>query len=132
MATVLVADDDANTRLLVRTVLGHAGHTVLEAQDGREALELAAAHQPHFILLDLSMPSTSGPEFLRALRAQPRSSAVPVALYTATPMNSSLRDFMEIYGIREVIPKPSEPAQLLASVERALGRTAERSEKRKT
>lgn len=123
MATVLVADDDRNTRLLVRTVLGHAGHTVLEAKDGSEALELAAAHQPHLILLDLSMPSMSGPEFLRALRAQPQSKGTRVALYTATAMNSALRDFMEIYGIRDTIPKPCEPTELLASVERALGRT---------
>lgn len=122
MATVLVADDDRNTRLLVRTVLGHAGHTVLEAKDGSEALELAAEHRPQLILLDLSMPSMSGPEFLRALRAQPRSKGTRVALYTATAMNSALRDFMEIYGIHDTIPKPSEPAELIASVERALRR----------
>lgn len=122
MATVLVADDDRNTRLLVRTVLAHAGHDVLEAKDGGEALELAAAHRPQLILLDLSMPSMSGPEFLRALRAQPQSKETRVALYTATAMNSALRDFMEIYGIRDSIPKPSEPAELIASVERALAR----------
>lgn len=124
MATVLVADDDANTRLLVRTVLSHAGHSVLEAKNGGEALDLAAEHGPQLILLDLSMPSMSGPELLRALRADARTSATPVALYTATTMNPALRDFMEMYGIRHVIPKPCEPAELLASVERALGQAA--------
>jgi len=120
MATVLVADDDASTRFLVRTVLSHAGHNVLEAKDGGEALNTAAEHRPQLILLDLSMPSMSGPELLRALRADARTTGTPVALYTATAMNSALRDFMEMYGIRHVIPKPSEPAELLASVERAL------------
>lgn len=120
MATVLVADDDSNTRLLVRTVLGYAGHSVLEAKDGREALGVAAEHRPQLILLDLSMPSMSGPEFLRALRADARTSRTPVALYTATVMGPTLHDFIEIYGICEVIPKPSGPAELLASVERAL------------
>jgi CheY-like chemotaxis protein len=120
MATVLIADDDRNTRLLVRTVLTYAGYTVIEAEDGRKALSLAAEHGPQLILLDLSMPSMSGPEFLRALRANARTSGTPVALYTATAMNPALRDFMEMYAIRHVIPKPSEPAQLLASVERAL------------
>lgn len=128
MATVLIADDDRNTRLLVRTVLAHAGHTVLEAKDGSEALELAVTHQPQLILLDLSMPSMSGPEFLRALRAQPQSKETRVALYTATAMNPSLRDFMEIYAIRHVIPKPCEPEELLASVERALNETGYRAE----
>ena|SRR5579862_2664882 len=122
MATVLVADDDRNTRLLVRTVLEHAGHTVLEAKDGGEALELAAAHDPDLILLDLSMPSMSGPDFLRMLRSEPRSKATPVVLYTATGMNAALRDFMEIYAIHDVIPKPSEPAELLAAVQRVLAR----------
>jgi CheY-like chemotaxis protein len=120
VATVLVADDDRNTRLLVRTVLGHAGHTVLEAEDGRAALRIAATDRPQLILLDLSMPSMSGPEFLRALRADARTSNMPVALYTATAMNPALRDFMEMYAIRHVILKPSEPPELLAGVERAL------------
>lgn len=120
MALVLVADDDQNTRLLVRTVLEHAGHTVLEAKDGDEALDRAAVHELDLILLDLSMPAKSGPELLRALRAQPRSKATAVALYTATALNPVLRDLMEIYAIRDVIPKPSEPEALLAAVERAL------------
>lgn len=119
MLTVLIADDDANTRLLVRTVLGHAGYDVIEARDGFEALETAKANPPDLILLDLSMPDMSGPDLLRALRADPDTSTTEVALYTATPMNAALRDFMEIYGVGSSIPKPSEPAELLDAVERA-------------
>jgi CheY-like chemotaxis protein len=123
MATVLVADDDRNTRLLVASVLTHAGHVVVEAKSGSEALAGAAAQTPDLILLDLSMPAMSGPEFLRALRADPRTKAVAVALYTATPMNAALHDFVEIYGIAGVVPKPSEPHELVEAVERALGRS---------
>jgi two-component system chemotaxis response regulator CheY len=128
MANILIADDDRNTRLLVRTVLSHAGHTVLEAGDGAEALRIAAQREPDLILLDLSMPSMSGPEFLRALRADARTARTPVALYTATTVNPALRDFMEIYTVRDVIPKPSEPAELLAAVERALTRAGSSAE----
>lgn len=120
MATVLVVDDDANTRSLVRTVLTHAGHAVIEAPDGETALSHASEHRPDLILLDFSMPSMSGPAFLRALRIDPQSRSTAVALYTATTMNAALRDFMEIYAIRHVIPKPSEPGELLEAVERAL------------
>ncbi|HZV76997.1 MAG TPA: response regulator [Candidatus Babeliales bacterium] len=120
MATLLVADDDDNARLLVRTLLSHAGHTVLEAKTGIEALACAANGHPDLILLDLSMPAMSGAEFVRALRADARTKAIAVALYTATPSNAALRDFMEIYGIADVIPKPSEPVELIAAVERAL------------
>lgn len=120
MATILIADDDSNTRLLVRTVLSHAGHHVLEAQDGPHALEGAAANAPDLILLDLSLPGLSGAELLRTLRADSTTKTTAIALYTATPMNAALRDFMEMYAIREAIPKPCEPAELIAAIERAL------------
>jgi CheY-like chemotaxis protein len=120
MATVLIVDDDRDTRLLVRTVLTHAGHTVVEAASGAEGLATAAEHRPDLVLLDLSMPSMSGPEFVRALRAGAKTRATAVALYTATPPNAALRDFMEMYAIRGVVPKPSEPLELIAAVERAL------------
>lgn len=120
MAAVLVVDDDANARLLLRTLLTHAGHRVIEADNGADGLSAAARDRPDLILLDLSMPSMGGTEFVRALRADPRSKSAKVALYTATTMSAALRDFMEIYGIGHVIPKPSEPLELLAAIRRAL------------
>ncbi len=120
MAAILVVDDDPNARLLLRTLLTHAGHRVIEAANGAEGLSAAARDCPDLIVLDLSMPSMSGTEFVRALRADPRSKSANVALYTATAMNAALRDFMEMYGVRHVIPKPSEPLELLAAIEHAL------------
>jgi CheY-like chemotaxis protein len=120
MATILVADDDPNNRLLVRAVLSHAGHTVIEAPDGPEALAQTKAAAPDLILLDLSLQTMSGPEFVRALRADPQIAATRVALYTATPMNAALHDLMEIHGIAGAVPKPSEPAELMAAVEELL------------
>ena len=123
MATILIADDDQDARSLVQTVLTHAGHRVVEARDAAEALDYAAIHTPDLILLDLSMPGASGPELLRALRADPATETVAVALYSATPMNAALRDFVEMYGVTGVVPKPSEPLELIAAVEAALRRT---------
>ncbi len=120
MATILVVDDDPNARLLLRTLLTHAGHRVIEASNGMEGLSAAARDRPDLIVLDLSMPSMGGTEFVRALRTDSRSKSANVALYTATAMSPALRDFMEAYGVRHVLPKPSEPPELLAAVERAL------------
>jgi CheY-like chemotaxis protein len=120
MASVLIVDDAAETRLLVRTLLAHAGYAVIEASDGRNGLEQAAAHRPDLILLDLSLPSMSGPEFIRTLRADPQTKTIAVALYTATPQDRAMRDFMEMYQIRHAIPKPSEPSELIEAVQRAL------------
>jgi CheY-like chemotaxis protein len=123
MASVLVADDDANTRMLVRAVLTSAGHTVSEAKDGAEALAQTAAERPDLILLDLSLPDISGTELVRALRADPQTALTMIALYTATPMNVALRDFMQIHGIAGAVPKPSEPAELVRAVAEILRRS---------
>jgi CheY-like chemotaxis protein len=120
VATVLVVDDDANARLLVRTLLGYAGHDALEAAGGAEGLALAAAHRPDLVLLDLSMPTMSGAEFVRALRADAQTKDIAVALYTATSSSAAVRDFMEMYHIRHAIPKPSEPREFLEALKQAL------------
>lgn len=121
MAAILVVDDDANARLLLRTLLTHAGHRVIEAANGAEGLSAAGRDRPDLIILDLSMPSMGGAEFVRALRADPNCRSARVALYTATAMNAALRDFMEMYGVRHIVPKPSEPLELLEAIRRALG-----------
>jgi two-component system chemotaxis response regulator CheY len=120
VATILIVDDDSNNRLLVQTVLGHAGHRVLEAGDGTAGLALAIAEHPDLIMLDLSLPSMSGPQFLRALRDDPQTRTLRVALYTASPITPVLSDFIDIYGVAGVIPKPAEPVTLAAAVERIL------------
>jgi two-component system, cell cycle sensor histidine kinase and response regulator CckA len=121
VSTVLVVDDDENSRLLVRTLLTHAGHRALEAATGAAGLALAAAERPDLVLLDLSMSSMSGPEFMRALRAGEQTKGMAVALYTATATSAAVRDFMEMYQIRAAIPKPSEPSEFLEALARALG-----------
>jgi CheY-like chemotaxis protein len=124
MATVLIVDDDPHARLLVTTLVAHAGHVAFEAAGGAEGLASAAQHQPDLVVMDLSMPGMSGPEFVRALRTDPRTRYSRVALYTASRMDEAMRDFMAIYGIASALPKPAEPAELLAAIERALSAPA--------
>lgn len=121
MACVLIVDDDPNARLLVTTLLAHGGHTTLEAAGGEQGLQLAVEHQPDLIITDLSLPGMSGPQFLRALRAEVRTNKLRVALYTASAVDAAMRDFMEIYGVVSALPKPAEPRELLAAIEAALG-----------
>ncbi|HEY7994136.1 MAG TPA: response regulator [Candidatus Eremiobacteraceae bacterium] len=120
MARILVVDDDINNRLLLRLVLEHAGHEIMEASDGGEALASAHASKPDLIIMDLHMPRMGGIEFIKALRADAALANTRVALYTATLSDESMRQFMELAGIGCLIEKPSEPPELLAAVEAAL------------
>lgn len=65
---VLIVDDDASMRALVRKVLETVGHQVLEAGDGRVGMEMALEFQPQLMIVDWVMPEISGLELTRALR----------------------------------------------------------------
>ena len=80
---VLVVDDDADTRHHLRSVLERDQWTVVEAANGREALERAAEARPRVVLLDLEMPVLDGFGFLREFRAMPDRADVPVVVLTA-------------------------------------------------
>jgi two-component system chemotaxis response regulator CheY len=120
MALILIVDDSVNNRILLTAILESAGHAIVQAAGGDEALRLAEAAPPKLVITDMHMPGLSGVAFVTALRALPRMANVPVALYTATAEDAALRTFTEITGIEGIIPKPSEPAVVLAEVDRLL------------
>ena len=80
MTRVLVVDDEADIRELVRELLGRAGYDVLEAPNGSEALRVFYAQQPDFVILDVQMPVLDGWETLARIR---EVSDVPVLMLTA-------------------------------------------------
>lgn len=81
MALILVVDDDANIRLLLREELTYAGHSVVCAADGAEGLEAARRECPDLVVLDVKMPGLSGVEVLRRLKSV--CAEVRVLLFTA-------------------------------------------------
>lgn len=83
MATVLVADDDADIRYLLEVNLQLSGHVVLSASDGREALRAHANHDVDVAVLDVSMPDATGLEVIRSIRSGSRRAGIPIVLLTA-------------------------------------------------
>lgn len=82
MATVLIVDDSAiNRRFLTALLSRH--HQVIETHDGAEVVEAAKKHHPDVIVADVMMPVTDGYEMMRRLRADARTSKVPVIFFTA-------------------------------------------------
>ena len=119
MKRILIADDKATSRELLRTVLERQGYMVTEAADGEEALEKAQAETPDLILLDLQMPVRTGYEVLGELRQDPRYTSLPVIALTASAMPGD-RERALAAGFTAYIAKPVALAQLRAEVQRLL------------
>jgi signal transduction histidine kinase/CheY-like chemotaxis protein len=88
LAPVLVIEDDAGTREMVRRMLEREGLAVTEAADGREGLARIAEHRPSLVLLDLLMPGMDGFEFLNELHAHPQWGSIPVVVVTAKDLTA--------------------------------------------
>jgi two-component system, cell cycle response regulator DivK len=119
MKKILIADDKATSRELLRTVLERQGYDVMEAADGEEALQKALAEQPHLILLDLQMPRRTGYEVLGELRKDPRLAALPIIALTASAMQGD-RERALAAGFTAYLAKPVALVHLREEVQRLL------------
>lgn len=117
-ATVLVVDDDADTRGNLHDILTDLGYDVETAPDGPTALELIKARRYDVALLDFKMPGMNGLELFRAMKAErPGTVAVIVSAYT----DPATRTAALQAGVAEVLPKPIDFPALLLLVDRAVG-----------
>jgi len=119
--TVLVADDNEVAQRLCRRVLEKAGHRVLTASDGIEAVSLALANPLDMILMDVAMPGMDGLEAMRQIKAQKPGMAIVIA--SAHSMASDRERFLAA-GADDVLSKPFRLTDLTAVVDRL---TANRS-----
>jgi DNA-binding response OmpR family regulator len=118
---VLAADDDEDILALVTFRLERSGYVVLQARDGEEALELARERTPDLAVLDVMMPKIDGLELTRRLRAEERTSRMPIILLTARAQDTHVQQGFEA-GADDYIRKPFSPRELKARVEAMLGR----------
>ena len=120
MAKLLVVDDRSTNRELVRALLGHRGHQVIEARGGEEALDLAHAFHPDLVLTDILMPGIDGYQLARELRAAPDTAHTPIVFYTATYDESEVRPFADACGVARVVLKSADPQVLIQTVDEVL------------
>jgi CheY-like chemotaxis protein len=120
MATVLIADDEAEIRSLLRTTLEGGEVEVIEVEDGHSAVAAATAAPPDLVILDWSMPGQSGIEVCRALRAEPSTANVRILLLTARSDPDDERAALAA-GADDFITKPFSPLALLDKVAEILG-----------
>lgn len=119
MKTILIADDKATGRELVRTVLENSGYSVIEAADGPEALKRAKESSPDLIILDLHMPEIDGFGVIEQLRRDAQFSETPVVALTASAMQGDRERAMSL-GFTGYITKPIRLVALRSEIERLL------------
>ena len=118
---ILLVDDDPDIRQIAALSLRRIGQFEVElAASGPEAIEIVSAHPPDLVLLDVSMPGMDGPATLKALRAIPAGSQVPVVFFTATSSEVEVARLCAL-GAVAVIPKPFDVAALPSRVRDILG-----------
>jgi CheY-like chemotaxis protein len=112
---VLVADDNEDILGLVRAVLERSGYEVVAVSDGAQALASVEKRQPDLAVLDITMPEIDGLEVLRRLRADTRTSGLPVVLLSAQVQEVDVdRGFAT--GASAYLKKPFSPRELTERV----------------
>ena len=118
--TILLVDDEANLRLLVRTTLDVADYRIIEATDGTTALELARQQRPDLLVLDWMMPGLNGIEVVQALRQDPATARIPIIMLSARGQVID-QERGRALGASTYLVKPFSPLELLRSVQAILG-----------
>jgi two-component system phosphate regulon response regulator PhoB len=121
MAKILLAEDEKQIADMISFKLANGGHQVVRAQDGEQAIALAAREHPDLILLDAMMPGLSGFEVLRRLKGDATLRTIPVIMVTAKGHERDVLNGLR-GGAVDYIVKPFSLKELSARIELALRR----------
>ena len=115
---VLVAEDNATNQVIISKLLEHAGHTVILASDGEEALDVYEQDKPDIAILDYNMPERTGVEVIKAIRMmEPTGERLPAIVLSAS-VTPEARERAKSAGADEFMGKPFEAASLLQTIDR--------------
>jgi len=119
MSTILIVEDNEKNMKLVRDILQHHGHRVIEATTGGDGVRLAQAHQPDLVLMDIQLPDIDGITALARIRESAALDAVPVLAVSASVMPDDQHKIVSS-GFDAFLTKPIALKPFLATVARFL------------
>ena len=122
MGKILIVEDEANIRQLVRYNLEKEGFQVMEAADGLQGLRTAQKEKPDLVLLDLMLPGMDGLEVCRTLKGAPVTAALPIIMLTAKAEEVDKIIGLEL-GADDYMTKPFSPRELTARIKAVLRRS---------
>jgi two-component system chemotaxis response regulator CheY len=113
--TILIVDDSASLRQVVAIALKGAGYEVVEACDGRDALDKLDGRKLHLIISDVNMPNMDGVSFVREAKKKPDYRFTPIIMLTTESQEDKKREG-QAAGAKAWVVKPFQPPQMLAAV----------------
>jgi two-component system cell cycle response regulator DivK len=117
---ILVVEDQEDNRQILRDLLSSTGYQMVEAENGEDAVTMAAAEQPDLILMDIQLPLVDGYEATRRIKANALLKAIPVIAVTSYALSGDDEKAFEA-GCDAYIPKPYSPRALLAKIREYIG-----------
>jgi two-component system cell cycle response regulator DivK len=112
---ILVVEDTEDNRQIMRDVLSNAGYDLVEAQTGEEGVEMAGAHRPDLILMDIQLPVLDGYEATRRIKGDPALRHIPIIAVTSYALSGDEAK-TRAAGCDGYVAKPFSPRQLLLKV----------------
>ena len=119
MPTIMIVDDDANIRAVLKYRFEKESYTVHLARNGLEAVKGVNGQQPDLIILDILMPKMDGISFLEQLRGNPRTRSIPVIVLTALGRGPQWQRTQHL-GVEDWVVKPFSPRRLVERVREVL------------
>jgi two-component system cell cycle response regulator DivK len=112
---ILVVEDQADSRQIIRDMLAPTDYEVTEAGNGEEALAAIGKQRPDLTLMDIQLPIMDGYETMRRIRTDPALSSIPIIAVTAYAPSGEEQK-ARAAGCDDFVPKPYSPHQLLAKI----------------
>ena len=117
--TILIVDDQPDNRDMLATLLGGEGYRTLQASGGMEAMDAIANDTPQLILLDVSMPDMDGYAVASLLKADPKTSGIPIIMVTAHAGRGARVVGLNA-GVEDYLTKPVDAPELLLKIRNLL------------
>jgi DNA-binding response OmpR family regulator len=121
---VLITDDNAQLRKLLRRALEREGFVVTEAESGTDLLAQLSSHRPDLVVLDIGLPDRDGRDLLSKLKKDPSTAGIPVVVWSGRDPDSDRLIALEL-GAEDFVEK-GPPSELVAKIERILYRVSGR------
>jgi len=119
MAKIVIAEDEPDIRALITFTLRFAGHEVVSAANGAEAVDAVRREKPDIVLLDVRMPRLTGYEACRRLKADEATRDIPIVFLSAKGQEAEVKEGLEA-GAIDYILKPFAPDQLISRLQEIL------------